>query len=127
MARPRTPTNVLEMKGAFKKDPQRARQDPEVSGKLKAPPEHLTEVQKAIWKDIVKAAPKGVITESDRFSLEICCILLAQFRLEPLEFPAAKLVRLEALLGKMGMTPADRAKVAGPAQKKPQGNPFAEL
>jgi hypothetical protein len=68
-----------------------------------------------------------VLTEADRVGLEICCALLNQFRLDPVEFPAAKLVRLEALLGKFGMTPADRAKVAGPAQKKPQGNPFAGL
>jgi len=126
MARPRTPTNVLKMKGAFDKNPQREREDPD-TGKLKACPLHLPAAQREIWKDIVKAAPKNVITEADRFALEICCALLDQFRLDPVEFTAAKLVRLEALLGKFGMTPSDRAKVAGPAQKKAQGNPFAVL
>jgi len=126
MARPRTPTNVLKMNGAFDKNPQREREDPD-TGKLKSCPAHIPEAQQEIWKEIVKAAPKNVLTEADRFGLEICCALLNQFRLDPVEFPAAKLVRLEALLGKFGMTPADRAKVAGPAQKKPQGNPFAGL
>src|SRR5690606_1990439 len=126
--RPRTPTNVLELKGAFKKDPQRKREDPEHSGKLKAAPPHLGEHEKEIWKEIVKAAPKDVITESDRFMLELCCILLSQFRLDPVEFPAAKLIRLEAMLGKFGMSPADRAKVAGPGKKdKAPSNPFASL
>jgi hypothetical protein len=114
------------MKGAFAKDPQREREDPDTF-KLKPCPDHLSEAQREVWKEIVKAAPKNVLTEADRFGLEICSVLLNQFRLDPLEFPAAKLVRLEAMLGKFGMTPADRAKVAGPAQKKPQGNPFAAL
>lgn len=126
MARPRTPTNVLKMKGAFDKNPQREREDPDTA-KLKSPPAHLSAAQREVWKEIAKAAPKDVITEADRFSLEICCVLLNQFRLDPVEFPAAKLVRLETLLGKFGMTPSDRAKVAGPAKKKPQGNPFADL
>jgi len=114
------------MRGAFKKDPQRERQDPDTA-ELKSPPAHLSAVQREIWKEIIAAAPKDVITEADRFSLEICCVLMQQFRMDPVEFPAAKLVRLETLLGKFGMTPSDRAKVAGPGQKKPQGNPFADL
>lgn len=127
MPRPRTPTNVLAIKGAFDKNPNRERQDPDTAGKLKAPPAHMTEVQKAIWHEFVKAAPKNVITESDRFSLELVSCLLAEYRADPTEFTAAKLVRLEALIGKFGMSPADRAKIAGPVQKKPQGNPFADL
>lgn len=126
MARPRTPTNVLKMNGAFDKNPNREREDPD-TGKLKSCPAHLSAEQRDIWKEIVKAAPKNVLTEADRFGLEICSVLLNQFRLDPVEFPAAKLVRLETLLGKFGMTPSDRAKVAGPAQKKPQGNPFDGL
>jgi hypothetical protein len=126
MARPRTPTNVLKMKGAFAKDPQREREDPDTE-KLKSCPLHLSAAQREIWKDLAKAAPKNVITEADRFALEICCVLLDQFRLDPAEFTAAKLVRLETLLGKFGMTPSDRAKVAGPARKKPGSNPFSDL
>lgn len=41
MARPRKPTNVLELTGAFKKNPQRARQDAEAAGELSAPPPHI--------------------------------------------------------------------------------------
>jgi hypothetical protein len=114
------------MNGAFDKNPNREREDPD-TGKLKSCPDHLSAAQRDIWKEIVKAAPKNVLTEADRFALEVCAVLLNQFRLDPVEFPAAKLVRLETLLGKFGMTPSDRAKVAGPAQKKPQGNPFAGL
>jgi len=129
MARPRTPTNVLDARGAFRKNPQRERVDPPAAGKLRPPPKgsHFEEEHRQVWKELVKAAPKDVITESDRFALEICCLLMVEFRQNPLEFTAAKLVRLETLLGKFGMTPADRAKVAGGKAKKANTNPFADL
>lgn len=127
MGRPRTPTNVLDARGAFDKNPNRKREDPEVAGPLKGAPGHFTAEQIDIWKELVKAAPKNVLTESDRFALEIAALLLQQFRLDPIEFTAAKLVRLETLLGKFGMTPSDRAKVAGPVKKKTGGNPFEDL
>jgi len=127
MARPRKPTNVLELTGAFKKNPQRARQDAETAGELSAPPKHINGPVLNAWKEIVKYAPLQVLTESDRLSIELAANLLAQFRADPVEFTAAKLVRLEALLGKFGMTPADRAKVSGPKKEPPKGNPFADL
>ncbi len=126
MARPRKPTNVLELTGAFKKDPQRRRQDAESAGELTAPPPHINGAVLHAWNEIAQYAPRDVLTDSDRISLEIAANLLAQFRADPTEFPGAKLVRLEALLGKFGMTPADRSKVGG-KKEAPKGNPFADL
>lgn len=126
MARPRTPTNVLELKGAFKKNPQRARQDAESVGPLSSAPPHLAGAELDAWNEIAQYAPPGVLTDSDRIALEVAANLLAQFRNDPVEFPSTKLVRLEALLGKFGMTPADRAKVGG-KKEAPKGNPFANL
>lgn len=117
---------MLDARGAFKKHPERARTDAQTAGPLGKPPSHIAgEVLKA-WKEIEKSAPLQVLTESDRLALEVAANLLAQFRLDPVEFPAAKLVRLEALLGKFGMTPADRAKVGG-KKEAPKGNAFADL
>jgi len=126
MARPRTPTNVLDARGAFKKNPQRRRQDAEPSGQLGDAPGHLQGAALQAWEEIKRSAPRDVLTDSDRLALEVAAQLLAQFRTDPVEFPAAKLVRLEALLGKFGMTPADRAKVGGKVEK-PKGNPFEGL
>ena len=126
MARPRTPTNVLDARGSFKKHPERKRQDAEASGPLDVAPGHLDGKVLAAWNEIAACAPLDVLTNSDRISLEIAANLLAQFRDEPIEMPAARLVRLEALLGKFGMTPADRAKVGG-KKEAPKGNPFADL
>lgn len=126
MARPRKPTNVLELTGAFKKDPQRRRRDADPAGELTAPPAHINGAVLNAWNDVVKFAPLEVLTESDRLSVELAANLLAQFRNDPIEFPAAKLARLEALLGKFGMTPADRSKVGG-KKEKPKANSFAGL
>lgn len=126
MGRPRTPTNVLDARGAFKKNPQRRRQDAEAAGELSGAPAHLTGGALQAWEEITRSAPRDVLTESDRLALELAAQLLAQFRADPVEFPAAKLVRLEALLGKFGMTPADRAKVGG-KKEAPKGNAFADL
>lgn len=126
MARPRTPTNVLDARGSFKKHPERKRQDAEASGPLEASPDHINGEVLNAWNEIVESAPLDVLTNSDRISLEIAANLLAQFRSDPIGFTAAKLVRLEALLGKFGMTPADRAKVGG-KKEAPKGNPFADL
>jgi hypothetical protein len=126
MGRPCTPSNVLDARGSFRKNPQRKREDPDTAGPLGNPPSHVKDEVLKAWKEIAKSAPLQVLTESDRLALELAANLLAQFRLNPVEFPAAKLVRLEALLGKFGMTPADRAKVGG-KKDAPKGNAFAEL
>lgn len=117
---------MLDARGSFKKHPERKRQDAETSGPLGAAPDHISDGVLDAWNEITGSAPREVLTGSDRISIELAANLLSQFRIDPTEFPAAKLARLEALLGKFGMTPADRAKVGGKKQE-PKGNAFADL
>jgi len=117
---------MLELRTAFKKHPERARKDAETVGELTAPPSHVTGTVLQAWAEIAQYAPNGVLTDSDRLSLEVAAHLLSQFRADPIDMPAAKLARLEAMLGKFGMSPADRAKVSV-APDAPKGNPFADL
>jgi len=112
MARPRKPTKVLEMRGAFDKDPQRKRtKEPEPKGDLGQPPKQLSPSAKSAWREFAKQAPDGVFGDSDRVAVEIASVLLAEFREDPAEFSAARMARLDSLLGRFGMTPADRSKV----------------
>jgi len=127
MSRPRTPTNVLDARGAFDKNPNRRRVDPKSAGRLKPPGKHLDDERRVIWREIVKMVPEGVITQSDRLMLEIAVELTWEFRQSPLDFTAARLTRLEAILGKFGLSPSDRAKVAGPGGRKKAENPFSEF
>lgn len=113
--RPRTPTNVLALRGAFDKDPQRRREDPATSGEIGAAPKHLTKEQKAIWREIKGQAPIGVMTNADRQALEDMCVLVDKRRTEKISISERRL--LFSYLGRFGMTPADRAKIAGPPTK----------
>ena len=78
------------------------------------------------WDEIVKGAPIGVLTSADRQIVEVLSRLIAECRENFIVFPVQKLARIESMLGKLGMTPADRSKVSG---KKQDGNrnAFADL
>ncbi|HWR36382.1 MAG TPA: hypothetical protein VN622_10985 [Clostridia bacterium] len=120
MARPRKPTAQLERSGAFKHDPQRARErenEPVPSGPLGDPPENLKELQVEIWNELSGQAAEGVLTVCDRMYLEITCGLMARHRAGEL-LKAAEYNLIISCLGKMGMTPADRSKINAPTKQK---------
>lgn len=126
MARPRTPTNVLQLRGAFAKNPNRARPDePKPAGKIGQPPKYFDDDHRKVWKEIERSAAPGVLTISDRLAMEILCVLVVEFRSDPQGMACAKIARMEAIIGKFGFTPADRSKVCAPT-KKP-GNAFSDF
>jgi hypothetical protein len=126
MGRPRKPTRVLEMSGAFRKDPARGRaraNEPRPTTAVGDPPvdflnsfsptakRHLE-----IWRQFVEQAPEGVLTGCDRQMLANACRLQAQ--IERGGASAGMYSQMRAYLGEMGMTPASRSKVdAGPKRK----------
>jgi len=113
MSRPRTATNILEARGAFKKDPQRRRaKEPKAKGSFpKSPRRDLSPEQKKTWKEIVKRVPDGVLTDADIFCVEIAACLLAEFRKSPDNMIPARLTRLSTELGKLGLSPSERTKL----------------
>jgi hypothetical protein len=131
MARPRTPAQVLELRGSFKKDPQRRRQDAEGAAPFEVdPPTHLAPSVVEAWRYIVVRLPKVALSSSDEVAVEMAAIALAGvWQLGGLAALSPAFLKLSAelrqWLGKLGMTPVDRAKV--PA-KTPEGtgNPFAD-
>lgn len=114
------------MRGAFKHDPQRKRVDPDADGDIGSPPPYFNAQEIVAWDEIVKGAPIGVLTSADRQIVEVLSRLIAGCRENFIDFPVQKLARIESMLGKLGMTPADRSKVSG---KKQDGNrnAFADL
>lgn len=112
LARPRKPSKVLEFTGAFKKNPARRAQregEPTPRGGLGEPPKYFDAADKVCWNELRKAVPKGVHTQMDRPTAEMIARLWARFRRN--ELNAAELGILSSLLGRHGMTPADRSKV----------------
>ncbi len=112
MARPRTPTNVLDARGAFNNHPERKRKgEPKAKGNIGKAPDSFNDYQKKCFDEIVKKCCDGVLSKSDYALVEMAALLIAKMRLDPDKFSAASAKALESLLGKMAMTPADRSRV----------------
>lgn len=122
MSRNRTPTNILELRGAFKKDPQRARkEEPKPEGQFKkTPPRHLNPEQKKTWKELTRLVAPGVLTSSDPLTVELAVVCLVKFRAMSNggeKWDNAVLTRLSTELDKLGLSPAGRAKLTVPQKK----------
>jgi hypothetical protein len=117
MARPRTPSAILELKGAFKKDPQRKEQrsqEPRPQGIIGDPPLFFDVERASIWHEIISQVPDGVLTNADRIILELTCSLVHGLRQGSSE--RGDLSLLKSCLASLGMTPADRSKISVPKQ-----------
>lgn len=133
MARPRTPTNVLELNGAYKNHPERRAErenEPEPKAGIGPAPSRFTPVEAEAWDYLVGIAPPGVLGDSDRAHLEITARLLAwswSCSIEKMEAP--KLNKLVQCLGQLGFNPADRSKVkvGGKPNHARPNNAFANL
>lgn len=124
MARNRTPSNVVALRGGYKKNPQRKRKgEPLPTAGIGAPPKHLTERQRAIWDEVVSICPPGVLGNSDRIALETLVRLIERDRHKRAEFKAAERTQMISLLSRFGMTPADRSRINVPRTPE-KGNPF---
>jgi hypothetical protein len=111
MGRPRKPTAVLELTGAFRKNPQRRRTEPPATGPLGDPPEHFTAEQASVWHELAAVCPPGVLTRSDRLIVEIAVVLMLRVRQQGPRMRRGELNVLISVLSRMGMSPADRLRV----------------
>jgi phage terminase small subunit len=126
MSRPRTPTNILELRGAFKRNPQRKRgSEPEPVIGIGPAPKWFDVGHRDIWAELTAQYAASILTVSDRLALEILCCLVQEYREDPTVMSGAKIARMEALDGKFGGTPAGRAKLTVP--KKQDENPFSDF
>jgi phage terminase small subunit len=126
MSRPRTPATILQLKGAFKNNPNRKREDAKANNPIGDPPKSLSPFQLKIWCEIVGRLPDDIAGDADEFMLELVVILFSEFRASPAQFTAAKYGILHRLLSDLGMTPQGRAKI-GVVAKAPSVNPFNDL
>jgi len=111
MGRPRKPTAVLELTGAFRKNPQRKRTEPPATGPLGVPPEHFTGEQAVVWHELAAVCPPGVLTRADRVLVEIAVVLMLRFRKQGTYMRRGYFNLLVSVLSRMGMSPADRSRV----------------
>ena len=115
MARPRKPTRILELNGAFKMHPGRRRdREPQPAGPLGIPPGRMNADEVALWNEIEASCAPGVLKVSDRWSVEIAAKLM--LRVTQGTAKGSHLTVLRSLLAAMGMTPGDRSKLSVPTE-----------
>jgi hypothetical protein len=113
MSRRRIGTSVLEARGAFLKHPERraARMnEPKPTGELGPPLTHMSAEHRTIWRELASTTPPGVLTNCDCWAFEILVCLMAKFRKGQTQ--VGELSQILNLLARMGLTPADRNRVA---------------
>ena len=125
MPAPRVATAVLDARGSFKKNPDRKRDgEPEPTGVFPdEPPHSLKPHGQKMWLEIIAAVPAGVLSNADVFVVEIAAALLSEFRHDSAGMQTARIQRLTAELGKLGLSPSDRAKLS---VSKQVSNPFLD-
>ena len=107
MARPRTPTAVLELRGAFKNHPSRLKArkyEPAVTSALPEPPPNLPKPVRLTWLELKLHG--FWLTSADRFLVEIAATLMAAYRSDQLK--SGDVSQLIGLLSKIGFAPKDR-------------------
>jgi hypothetical protein len=149
MGRPRKPAALLELSGAFRKNPDRRRTDePKDPRALGEPPGRLPVDAIPYWEELANMVGGGVLTFRDRWVVEIAARLMEKFSRQMSAQTVLELARaadlsadeirdlisreqittseinlLSRMLTALGMTPADRSV---PTDAKP-GNRFAAL
>src|SRR5687767_10611729 len=123
MPRHKQPREVVELKGATRHDPQRyAKQVPKSETPLGEAPDWLTVEAKPVWFELKTYALPCVMTGDDRMAHATLSELVAEFRANPREMSAARIGQMVGLLGRLGMSPADRQKLGKTAAA--EANPF---
>ena len=112
--RRKTPTEILRLRGSFKKDPQRLRErasePPAVEGKPE-PPAYLDRTGKASYRSVVKSLQElSCLSKTDKHAVELFAIAYSALR-KANEFK--DIVSLTntcgRLLAQMGLSPSARA------------------
>jgi len=117
MSRPRTPTEILDVRGSFIANPARAHErehEPTSDRPLGEPPARLSEECKAVWHEVAAQMLPGVCKVSDRQMFEVLVRLIAKIRAGAIRM--TELSTLISLCGRFAMSPADRSKVTVSAE-----------
>lgn len=128
MARPRTPTAILEAKGAFAKNPQRAHAragEPKPRAGIGNPPDDLADDVRSCWHDIVSCCSPGVLTAADRIAVLSTARLLARENRGIIS--TGERGQLHRMLAEMGMTPKGRAYIHVDADDEKEATSLAAI
>jgi hypothetical protein len=113
MAKRRTATNVLALKGSFKKNPSRARDrdgEPFTNAPLGPAPLPTTLTFAQAWDYVTSTVPDDVLKRRDRVMVELAARLLMAVRAS--DVPVVPyMLRLEQIMARLGCSPSDASRV----------------
>ncbi len=118
--RPRTPTNILRLKGSIKKDPLRHKDrenEPQNINPVGEPLYFLKDDEIEAWHLIVDRCIPGVLGEADSLAVAMAAKTLAVVIRDEANNQDKTL--LKCYFSQFGMMPADRSKISVP-KKKPE-------
>jgi len=126
MPTPRKSRAELALSGTLQRNPRRygdtIKPNPTVILPLGRPPGYFNRSQRLAWAEVARTAGPGQLTRSDRLAVEIAVHLITRMRQtipKPSEFTV-----LIGILGRLGLTPADRQKMRlEPLSKPAVGDP----
>ena len=126
MPRTKKSARILELTGAYKKNPQRKNHnEPVVESLTEADiPAGLNPQERDAFKRLMDYMPPGVYTVAEIPLLTMAARYQTQFDNDPEEFPASKASLLTKCLIHLGMTPGGRSKLTVP--KAGEKNKFDE-
>jgi len=116
MARPRLPTSVLRLRGAFKINPGRyedRKHEPIVKTPLPDPPRRLSAADRSSWREL-QSEGSSWLKSADKYLLEIAASFVARYRSD--ELTSGDVSLLIGLLGKLGFSPNERGRMNLPTQ-----------
>ena len=138
----RKTTALLEINGAFARNPSRGRareDEPIPEGPLGDPPAEWREGAKTnnrfvellkAWQELVEQASFGVLTSADRDVVELACYLKYKIRRAAAGYGKATsgdFAQLRGILGQVGLIPSERSRVSGGKKSKQAANEWAQL
>jgi len=122
MARPRTPTTVLENRGAFINHPERREDranEPTPNAPIrKSAPKSLSVEEGKVWGEFLKKVPAGVLGDCDEYWLAMAVRLECKERKGTIGI--GERTQYMNLLSRLGMNPSDRSKVMARPVAKPE-------
>lgn len=129
MPRHRQPDNLLAFKGTKKRNPARHAECtvPASSDNLGEAPAHFTPEERAAWAWLASCAPERTLGKRDEPTLALAARLWASITARPMDrVRSAETARMESLLARLGLSPADASRVSVPPPPAEE-NPFAKF
>lgn len=127
--RPRTPTAILQLRGSLERPGLRAIRvgEPEPVRALPPPPVDMPVEVKECWREIVSICHDNIMCDADALIMEQLSYLLYKCRKASFDVHPSTLARFESCLAKLGMTPADRSRVARLDIQKQRESPYSKF